>query len=73
MDRGKFQYLPKNKTYNMGLVLMPSLKKYKIKVERAIYLRGCAYNSGISTFQLELNKGHFLTWSDIGNINFKKS
>jgi hypothetical protein len=44
----------------------------KSKTELAQYLHGCAFSPVISTFQDCINKGNFITWPGIDNLNFKK-
>ena len=47
------------------------IAKDKSKSDLAKYLHGCAFSPVISTFQKCINKGNFITWPGIDDINFK--
>ena len=44
----------------------------KSKTELAQYLHACAFSPVISTFQACIQRGNFVTWPGIDNLNFKK-
>ena len=44
----------------------------KNKSDLARYLHACAFSPVISTFQKCINRGNFITWPNIDNLNFKK-
>ena len=44
----------------------------KTKYELAEYLHKCAFSPSLVTFQKAINKGHFITWPGINDINFNK-
>ena len=43
----------------------------KSQTELAQFLHGCAFSPAISTFQTSINKGNFITWPGISQLNFK--
>ena len=47
------------------------ITKDKSKVELAQYLHDCAFSLYMSTFQAVINKGNFISWPGINNLNFK--
>eukprot|EP00957_Ditylum_brightwellii_P050673 3841970-Ditylum_brightwellii.AAC.1 len=48
------------------------ISKDKTKSKLASYLHGCVYNPLLSTFQLAIRKGNFLSWHRIEKINFER-
>ena len=48
------------------------IRKDKSKTELAQYLHASAFSPAISTFQTSINKGNFISWPGIQDLNFKK-
>ena len=48
------------------------IQKDKSKHDLGQYLHGCAFSPVISTFQMAINKGNFITWPGIDDLKFKK-
>ena len=48
------------------------VQKDKSKLELAQYLHVCAYSPATVTFQESIQRGIFLSWPGIENINFPK-
>ena len=48
-----------------------AITRDKSKTELAQFLHGCAFSPAISTFQTSINKGNFITWPGISQLNFK--
>ena len=47
------------------------ISRDKSKTELAQFLHACAFSPSISTFQKIINKGNFVTWPGIDELNFK--
>jgi len=63
-----FKEQPRSKTQAINYIIT----RDKDKIELAQYLHACAFSPAISTFQQCINKGNFLSWPGIENLNFKK-
>ena len=60
--------VPAENCQNFNMIV----RRDKTKHELAEYLHKCAFSPSLDTFQRAINKGHFLTWPGINEINFPK-
>ena len=47
------------------------IQRKKSKHDLAHYLHGCAMSPKVSTFQAAIDRGNFVTWPGIDNLNFR--